>query len=298
MATLSQQQAAHMASMLSESLPYLQKFRGQYVVIKYGGNAMENSALKASFARDISLLQSIGIYPIIVHGGGPQIANLLGKLGINSHFVDGMRVTDEQTMDVVEMVLGGLVNKEIVGMINQHGVEAIGVTGKDANFIQASKLIVTQQSPEMQTPEIIDIGLVGQVDKINIKLIDMLVHGGYIPVVAPIGVGADGTSYNINADIVASKLAQALGAEKLIILTNVAGLQDKNGKVLTGLSAAQITDLISDGTISGGMLPKVNCALEAVAHGVHTAHIIDGRVSHAALLEIFTDAGVGTLIKK
>ncbi|WP_097459147.1 acetylglutamate kinase [Mangrovitalea sediminis] len=290
--------AMQVASVLSKGLPYIQRFTGKTFVIKYGGNAMENEDLKRSFARDIVLMKLVGINPVVVHGGGPQIGDLLKRLNINSHFIDGMRVTDAETMDVVEMVLGGLVNKEIVSLINQHGGLAIGMTGKDANLIRARKLEVVKRSPEMTKPEIIDIGHVGTVDRVNTDAIDMLVRSDVIPVIAPIGVGADGASYNINADLVAGKVAEALKAEKLILLTNVAGLQNREGKVLTGLTASQVNDLIDDGTIHGGMLPKIRCALEAVEGGVRSSHIIDGRVAHATLLEIFTDEGVGTLITK
>ena len=265
-------------------------------MIKYGGNAMENDELKTGFARDIVLMKAVGINPVVVHGGGPQIGDLLKRLSIESHFIDGMRVTDSQTMDVVEMVLGGHVNKEIVNLINRHGGSAIGLTGKDATLIRAKKMVVTRQTPEMTSPEIIDFGHVGEVVGINTDLLNMLTKGDFIPVIAPIGVGENGESYNINADLVAGKVAEALKAEKLMLLTNIAGLMDKQGKVLTGLTTAQVDDLIADGTIYGGMLPKIRCALEAVQGGVTTAHIVDGRVPNAVLLEIFTDTGVGTLI--
>jgi len=238
----------------------------------------------------------VGINPVVVHGGGPQIGDLLKRLNIESQFIDGMRVTDSQTMDVVEMVLGGLVNKSIVTLINQHGGSAIGLTGKDARLISAKKLKATRQTPGMSQPEIIDIGQVGEVTGVNVGVLDMLVRGDFIPVIAPIGVGPDGESYNINADLVAGKVAEALKAEKLMLLTNIAGLMDKQGKVLTGLTTAQVDELIADGTIYGGMLPKIRCALDAVQDGVQSAHIIDGRVPNAVLLEIFTDIGVGTLI--
>lgn len=294
--SLDRQSAEQVASVLSKALPYIQRFSGATLVIKYGGNAMENEDLKNSFARDVVLMKLVGINPIIVHGGGPQIGELLGRLSIESRFVDGMRVTDEQTMDVVEMVLGGQVNKEIVALINRNGGNAIGLTGKDANFIKAKKLEVKRVSPDVQKSEIIDIGHVGEVTSVNASVIDMLTQGDIIPVIAPIGVGEDGASYNINADLVAGKVAEALGAEKLILLTNISGLQDKAGQVLTGLSTTQVDELIADGTIYGGMLPKIECALSAVKNGVKSAHIIDGRVNHATLLEIFTDEGVGTLI--
>lgn len=281
---------------LSEALPYIQKFSGKTLVIKYGGNAMTEEDLIDSFCRDIVLLKEVGINPVVIHGGGPQIGELLERLNIESKFVNGMRVTDSATMDVVQMVLGGLVNKEIVTQLNLAGGKAIGLTGKDGQLIRAKKLQVSHKTPEMLAPEIIDIGQVGEVESVDISLIEMLASRDFIPVIAPIGVDAKGVSYNINADLVAGKVAEALQAEKLILLTNVAGLQDKQGKVLTGLSTAQVADLIADGTIYGGMLPKINCALDAVKGGVQAAHIIDGRVPHATLLEIFTNAGVGTLI--
>lgn len=288
--------AIQVASVLSQALPYIQRFAGKTIVIKYGGNAMENEELKNSFARDIVLMKSVGINPIVVHGGGPQIGELLSKLNIESHFVNGMRVTDSATMDVVEMVLGGLVNKEIVALINRNGGKAIGLTGKDANLIRATQLKVDVSSPEMQKSEIIDIGHVGEVSEVNQDVINMLTHSDVIPVIAPIGVGEDGRSYNINADLVAGKVAEELNAEKLMLLTNISGLQDKEGNVMTGLTTEQVDGLIADGTIYGGMLPKIGCALSAVNNGVTSAHIIDGRVAHATLLEIFTDEGVGTLI--
>lgn len=294
--TLNRADAAHVAEVLSEALPYIRRFVGQTLVIKYGGHAMESEELKNGFARDIVLMKAVGINPVVVHGGGPQIGELLRRLNIESRFVDGMRVTDGQTMDVVEMVLGGQVNKSIVSLINSHGGSAIGLTGKDARLIRARKLQVTRQTPEMTKPEIIDIGQVGEVSSINKGLLDMLVQGDFIPVIAPIGVGADGESYNINADLVAGKVAEALNAEKLMLLTDIEGLLDKQGNVLTGLSTEQVDALIADGTIYGGMLPKIGCALDAVQAGVRSAHIIDGRVPNAVLLEIFTDSGVGTLI--
>ena len=296
--SLNRETAVQVASVLSKGLPYIQRFTGKTVVIKYGGNAMENEDLKSSFARDVVLMKLVGINPIVVHGGGPQIGELLARLNIESRFVNGMRVTDAQTMDVVEMVLGGQVNKEIVSLINAEGGTAIGLTGKDANLIRARKLEVVDRSPELERPEIIDIGRVGEVVSVNVSVIDMLTRGNVIPVIAPIGVGPDGKSYNINADLVAGKVAEAMKAEKLILLTNVSGLKNKDGKVLTGLTASQVNDLIEDGTIHGGMLPKIRCALSAVENGVRTSHIIDGRVANACLLEIFTDEGVGTLISK
>ena len=294
--TLERDAASNVAKVLSEALPYIRRYVGKTLVIKYGGNAMENDELKTGFARDIVLMKAVGINPVVVHGGGPQIGDLLKRLSIESHFIDGMRVTDSQTMDVVEMVLGGHVNKEIVNLINRHGGSAIGLTGKDATLIRAKKMVVTRQTPEMTSPEIIDFGHVGEVVGINTDWLTMLTKGDFIPVIAPIGVGENGESYNINADLVAGKVAEALKAEKLMLLTNIAGLMDKQGKVLTGLTTAQVDDLIADGTIYGGMLPKIRCALEAVQGGVTTAHIVDGRVPNAVLLEIFTDTGVGTLI--
>ncbi|ROR99100.1 N-acetylglutamate kinase [Sinobacterium caligoides] len=288
--------AANVANVLTESLPYIQRFAGKTIVVKFGGNAMTDPQLNAQFARDIVLMKTVGINPIVVHGGGPQIGNLLNKLNIETRFVNGMRVTDSETMDVVEMVLGASVNKEIVNTINQHGGKAIGITGKDGSFIQARKLEVKQQTPDMLVPEIIDIGHVGEVAYINRNVIDTLIAGDFIPVIAPIGVGADGSSYNINADLVAGKIAEVLEAEKLMLLTNVSGLLDKNGDILTGLTTPQVDELIADGTIYGGMLPKIQCALDAVKAGVSASHIVDGRVAHAVLLEIFTDDGVGTLI--
>jgi acetylglutamate kinase len=288
--------AFNTAEVLSEALPYIQRFTGKTIVVKFGGNAMVDPELNHSFARDIVLMKLVGINPVVVHGGGPQIGQLLDQLNIESHFVDGMRVTDSQTMDVVEMVLGATVNKEIVASINQHGGNAIGITGKDGNLIKARKLTVSRQSADLSAPEIIDIGHVGEVTKINRKVVDTLTEGGFIPVIAPIGVGEDGASYNINADLVAGKMAEILQAEKLMLLTNVAGLLDKDGNILTGLSTAKVDELIADGTIHGGMLPKINCAVEAARNGVNSAHIIDGRVPHAVLLEIFTNEGVGTLI--
>ena len=289
--------AMNTAKVLTEALPYIQRFTDKTIVIKYGGNAMTEDHLKASFARDIVLMKTVGMNPIVVHGGGPQIGDLLKRIGKESEFVRGMRVTDKETMDVVEMVLGGLVNKEIVSLINQHGGKAVGLTGKDGNMIHAKKLTFAKNAPEMDVSEIIDIGHVGEVDGINTDVLDMLVHGDFIPVVAPIGVGSDGQSYNINADLVAGKLAETLRAEKLILLTNIAGLLDKEENLLTGLTAQRVDELIADGTIYGGMLPKIGCALDAVKNGVNTAHIIDGRVQHAVLLEVFTNDGVGTLIK-
>ncbi len=294
---LTQDQAFNVARVLTEALPYIQRFARKTVVIKYGGNAMENTTLKASFARDIVLMKTVGINPVVVHGGGPQIGHLLAALGKETRFVDGMRVTDSETMDVVEMVLGGLVNKEIVNNINRSGGCAVGLTGKDGDLIRARKLTITRQSPELDASEIIDIGHVGEVASIDSAIIDRLIQDNFIPVIAPIGVGDDGHAYNINADLVAGKMAEVLRAEKLILLTNTAGLLDQAGNLLTGLSTLQVQALIADGTISGGMLPKIRCALEAVQAGVRAAHIIDGRMEHAVLVELFTDEGVGTLIR-
>ena len=294
--SLTRETALNVAHVLTEAMPYIQRFRGKTVVIKYGGNAMADEALKSSFARDIVLLKLVGINPVVVHGGGPQIGKLLEKIGKESEFVDGMRVTDSETMDVVEMVLGGLVNKEIVNLVTQHGGRAVGLTGKDGNLIRARKMTLERHSPELDAPEIIDIGHVGEVESIDASVVDMLVGGDFIPVIAPIGVGEDGRSYNINADLVAGHMAEVMNAEKLLLLTNTEGLLDKNDKLLTGLSAGDVDRLVADGTVHGGMLPKIKCALSAVNSGVSAAHIIDGRVEHAVLLELFTDEGVGTLI--
>lgn len=290
--------ATDRAQVLTEALPYIQRFQGKTLVIKYGGNAMVDEQLKQSFARDVVLMKAVGMNPVVVHGGGPQIGKLLERIGKKSEFIQGMRVTDRETMDVVEMVLGGLVNKEIVGLINQHGGRAVGLTGKDGGFIRAKKMLLTKPGDNAKLPpEIIDIGHVGEVEAIDPSLVAFLDTGAFIPVIAPIGVGAAGESYNINADVVAGKLAMTLKAEKLVLLTNTTGVLDKEGRLLTGLAAADVQRLIGDGTISGGMLPKVNYALNAVANGVGSCHIIDGRVPHALLLEIFTDQGVGTLIR-
>jgi acetylglutamate kinase len=296
--TLNANAAMNVARVLSEALPYIQRFAGKTLVIKYGGNAMVDEALKSGFARDVVLMKLVGINPVIVHGGGPQIGQLLERLGKKSHFVAGMRVTDSETMDIVEMVLGGQVNKQIVNLINQHGGSAVGLTGKDGGLLKARKMHFDKDAPENKASEIVDIGHVGEVVKVNAAVVNMLVQGDFIPVIAPIGVDDAGASYNINADLVASKVAEVLQAEKLILLTNTAGVLDKNEQVVTGLSAADVDRLIKDGSIYGGMLPKVRCALEAVAGGVNSAHIIDGRVEHAVLLEIFTDEGVGTLIRR
>lgn len=294
--TQEKENPASIAHVLIEALPYIKKFNRKTLVIKFGGNAMVDEKLKHQFAQDIVLLKLVGLNPVIVHGGGPQIGHLLKRIGKESKFIDGMRVTDSETMDIVEMVLGAQVNKEIVSMINQHGGNAVGLTGKDGHLIEAHKMQFKPQSKSMQVSEIIDIGHVGEIDKINTGLIDMLLEGDFIPVIAPIGVGVDGQSYNINADLVAGRFAEALGAEKLILLTNIKGLLDKQDKLLTGLSLERVDELIDNGTIHGGMLPKIKCALDAVANNVCSAHIIDGRIEHAVLLELFTDQGIGTLI--
>lgn len=292
-----QKRTAHqIADVLIEALPYIQRFKGKTVVVKFGGNAMVDEALKHSFARDIVLMKLVGLNPIVVHGGGPQIGQLLTKLGKTTGFIDGMRITDSETMDVVEMVLGGLVNKEIVNLINRHGGKAVGLTGKDGDFIRAKKIHLKKSEPEAKASEIIDLGHVGEVSSIDPAVVDMLGRSDFIPVIAPIGVGDDGRSYNINADLVAGKIAEVLKAEKLILLTNTAGILDKQDNLLTGLSIKDIDDLIEDGTISGGMIPKTRCATDALKGGVTSVHIIDGRVEHAVLLELFTDQGVGTLL--
>src|SRR5512139_225192 len=285
--------AMNNARVLSEALPYIRRFAGKTIVVKYGGNAMTEEHLKHSFARDVVLMKLVGMNPVVVHGGGPQINDLLKRIGKQGEFIQGMRVTDRETMDVVEMVLGGLVNKEIVNLINQHGGRAVGLTGKDGGLIKAKKLLMKSRDKQ---DELIDLGLVGEVTSIDPALVALLDTQDFIPVIAPVGVGEDGQSYNINADLVAGKLAETLKAEKLILLTNTTGVLDKNGNLLTGLTAARVDELIADGTISGGMIPKIDMALEAVKNGVKSSHIIDGRVEHALLLEIFTDAGVGTLI--
>lgn len=294
--SLSPKSAAERAQILAEALPYIQRFQDKTIVIKYGGNAMVDDDLKRGFARDIVLMKLVGMNPVVVHGGGPQIGKLLDQIGKESKFVQGMRVTDSETMDIVEMVLGGLVNKEIVSLINQHGGKAVGLSGKDGGLIRAKKMVLKAAADEKIPSEIIDIGHVGEVSSIDPELVALLDTRDFIPVVAPIGVGEDGQAYNINADIVAGKLAITLQAEKLILLTDTIGVLDPEQKLLTGLSAKKVDALIGDGTISGGMLPKVNCALDAVKSGVPSAHIIDGRVPHAVILEILTDEGVGTLI--
>ncbi len=296
--TLNISSAKNIAHVLTEALPYINRFTGKTFVIKYGGNAMVDEQLKNSFARDVVLMKRIGMNPIVVHGGGPQIGELLKRLGKQSQFFEGMRITDTETMDVVQMVLGGLVNKEIVTLINRQGGAAVGLTGKDADLIHARKLTFTRDNPEMNVPEIIDIGHVGEVASFDTSVINLLIQGNFIPVIAPIGVGENGESYNINADLVAGKLSEVLNAEKLILLTNTSGVLNKEGQVLTGLDTKTVENLIKEGIISGGMLPKIRCALDAIKGGVHTAHIIDGRVEHAVLLEILTREGIGTLIRR
>ena len=282
------------AGVLAEALPYIKRFHGKTIVVKYGGNAMTEEHLKQCFARDVVLLKLVGMNPVVVHGGGPQIENLLARVGKKGEFVQGMRVTDAETMDLVEMVLGGQVNKEIVNLINQHGGKAVGLTGKDGNFIRARKLMMENKDAP---GDLIDIGQVGDIVSIDPSLIALLDTGAFIPVIAPIGVGSEGETYNINADVVAGKIAEVLKAEKLVLLTNTPGVLDQAGNLLTGITPKQIDDMMADGTLSGGMLPKIGSALDAARSGVKGVHIIDGRVEHALLLEILTDEGVGTLIK-
>jgi len=292
--SLSPNDAAQKAQILAEALPYIRRFHGKTIVVKYGGNAMTDEKLKHSFARDVVLLKLVGMDPVVVHGGGPQIDEMLKRVGKKGEFIQGMRVTDRETMDIVEMVLGGLVNKDIVNLINQHGGRAIGLTGKDGSFIRAKKMMLPNQD---KPAEMLDIGQVGEIESIDPEVISLLESREFIPVVAPIGVGEDGESYNINADLVAGKLAEILRAEKLILLTNTPGVLDKNGMLLTGLTPKQVDHLFADGTIHGGMLPKIGSALDAAKSGVKSVHIIDGRVEHALLLEVLTDQGVGTLIR-
>ncbi len=291
--SLSINRARTIARILTESLPYIQKFAGHTVVVKYGGNAMVDEALKQSFATDVVLMKLVGIHPVIVHGGGPQIGKLLEELNIESRFVNGLRVTDSRTMDVVEMVLGGQVNKEIVSLLNRHRGKAVGISGKDGNLLRARRLKARGGDEDS---EFVDLGQVGEIVSIDTRVLEMMKASDFIPVIAPVGTDENGVSYNINADSVAGSIAGVLGAEKLILLTNVAGVRDRDGKVLTGLSVQQVEELATTGILSGGMLPKVECALDALRSGVRSAHIIDGRVEHALLLEIFTDEGVGTLI--
>jgi acetylglutamate kinase len=284
--------AADKARVLAEALPYIQRFHGKTIVVKFGGNAMTDDLLKASFARDVVLLKLVGMNPVVVHGGGPQIEHALARVGKKGEFVQGMRVTDAETMDVVEMVLGGQVNKEVVELINQAGGKAVGLTGQDGAFIRARKLLLDTKDNGK-----VDIGQVGEIDAIDPAVILTLEHGGFIPVLAPIGTGADGTTYNINADLVAGKLAEILRAEKLVMMTNTPGVLDNKGKLLTGLTPKKIDDLVAKGVISGGMLPKIGSVLDAARNGVKSCHIIDGRVPHALLLEVLTDEGVGTVIR-
>jgi len=286
--------AAQQAQILAEALPYIRRFHGKTVVVKYGGNAMTDEQLKQSFARDVVLLKLVGINPVIVHGGGPQIDDLLRRVGKQGQFIQGMRVTDSETMDLVEMVLGGLVNKEIVNLVNQAGGRAIGLSGKDGAFIRARKLLLRDAQRQ---GEMVDIGQVGEVASIDPEIVSLIESRDFIPVIAPIGVGPEGESYNINSDLVAGKLAEVLRAEKLILLTNTPGVLDRDGKLLTGLTPKRVDELVADGTLSGGMLPKIASALDAARSGVRSVHVIDGRVEHALLLEIFTDEGVGTLIR-
>ncbi len=282
------------AQVLAEALPFLKRFHGKTIVVKYGGNAMTEESLKQSFANDVVLLKLVGLNPVVVHGGGPQIEQMLTQVGKKGEFIQGMRVTDAETMSVVEMVLGGSVNKEIVALINQNGGKAVGLTGKDAGLIRAKRLML----PKHGSPsELLDIGLVGDIQQIDPSIVHHLVSGAFIPVIAPIGYGPDGETYNINADVVAGKMAEVLGAEKLVLLTNTPGVLDKAGNLLTGLTPRDIDDMVADGTLSGGMLPKISSALDAARNGVKGVHIIDGRVPHALLLEILTQHGVGTMIK-
>jgi len=285
-------QAAEKARILAEALPYIQRFHGKTIVVKFGGNAMTDDVLKSNFARDVVLLKLVGMNPVVVHGGGPQIESVLARLGKKAEFVQGMRVTDAETMDVVEMVLGGQVNKEVVELINQAGGKAVGLTGQDGAFIRARKLLLPSKDNGK-----IDLGQVGEIEAIDPLVISALENAGFIPVVAPIGTGADGTTYNINSDLVAGKLAEILRAEKLIVLTNTPGVLVKGGKLLTGLTPRKIDDLVAKGVISGGMLPKIGSVLDAARAGVKSCHIIDGRVPHALLLEVLTDEGVGTVIR-
>ncbi|MCG3859989.1 acetylglutamate kinase [Psychrobacter sp. Ps2] len=295
--TLNLDDAKNTAEVLTTALPYIQRFVDKLIVVKYGGNAMTDPELESSFARDIVLLKTVGMHPVVVHGGGPQVDNLLKELGRQSDRIDGMRVTDKSTMDIVEMVLGGSVNKSIVSLINKHGGRAIGLTGKDANLIQAKKLMMEKIGADgIAVP--VDLGFVGDVVSVNKDVINMLIASDFIPVIAPLGVDAEGNTYNINADLVAGKVAEFLQAEKLMLLTNIKGVLGRDGEVVTGLTPKKVDSLIEDGTISGGMIPKIQCALDAVRSGVRSAVIVDGRVPHATLLEIFTNEGVGTLISR
>jgi acetylglutamate kinase len=286
------------ANILMETLPWIRRFTGKTIVIKYGGNAMVEEHLKEGFARDIIMMKYVGLNPVVIHGGGPQIGKVLEAMKIESHFIQGMRVTDSATMDVVEMVLGGKVNKEIVANINRHGGKAVGITGKDGGLIQARKLEMTTVNPDTLTPEIIDIGMVGEVESVDPAIIRSLEESNFIPVIAPIGSGLNGETYNINADLVAGRIAGALKAEKLILLTDIEGVKDKQGKLISTIDVQRVPDLINDGTISGGMIPKVNCCVDAVDDGVTKTHIVDGRMEHACLLEMFTDKGIGTVVAR
>jgi acetylglutamate kinase len=292
------QELINKANVLVEALPWIRQFYGKTIVIKYGGNAMVEERLKEGFARDIILMKYIGLNPVVVHGGGPQIGRVLEAMGIETRFEQGMRVTDAQTMDVVEMVLGGKVNKEIVANINKHGGRAVGLTGKDGNLLTARKLEMKTVNPDTLTPEIIDIGMVGEVAGINPAIISSLEEANFIPVIAPVGVDEDGHTYNINADLVAGKIAGALQAEKLILLTDIEGVKDKSGRLMHTIDISDVQGLINNGTIAGGMIPKVTCCLEAVTAGVKKTHIIDGRMEHACILEVFTDKGIGTAVAK
>ena len=296
--SLNSRTAMETARVLADALPYIQRFHKKTIVLKYGGAAMADEALQSSFAKDVVLMKLVGMNPVVVHGGGPQIGEALARIGKKTEFIDGMRVTDRETMDVVEMVLGGLVNKQIVNLIGRHGGRAVGLTGKDGNLIRASKLTVRRDSPELDAPEIIDMGHVGEVTHIDASVVDMLIQGDFIPVIAPIGIDEDGHSYNINADLVAGKLAETLNAEKLILLTNTPGVLDAHGELLTRLSVGDVEKLVTDQVVEGGMLPKVRCALGAVNNGVTTVTISDGRVQHAVLLETFTREGIGTMISR
>ena len=292
------QQLIEKANVLMEALPYIKRFYGKTIVIKYGGNAMVEEPLKEGFAKDVILLKLIGLNPVIVHGGGPQIGKVLAQMGRKTDFVQGMRVTDSETMNVVEMVLGGKVNKEIVGNINHFGGNAVGLSGKDGNLILARKLEMKRLNPDTLTPEIIDVGMVGEVEQVNPAVLTALEQSNFIPVIAPVGVGRQGETYNINADLVAGRVAGALRAEKLILLTDVEGVKDKQGRLISTIDIAAVNGLIEDGTISGGMIPKITCCVDAVREGVQKTHIIDGRMEHACLLEIFTDKGIGTAVAR
>ncbi len=289
---------SNVAEILIEALPYIRRFYGKTMVIKYGGHAMVDEGLKEDFARDITLMKFVGLNPVVVHGGGPQIGSVLEQMGVQSRFVDGIRVTDGPTMDVVEMVLGGKVNKEIVAQISQQGGKAVGLSGKDGRLIVARKLHMVRAQEEDKPPEIIDMGMVGEVADVNAEIIQTLEVGGFIPVIAPVGVGESGETYNINADWVASKIAVALGAIKLMLLTDVEGVMDKKGSLVPSVKAQAVHKMLEDGTISGGMIPKIQCALEALQNDVSMVHIIDGRKPHAVLLELFTDKGIGTEVSQ